>query len=329
MRHRSCPAVLFVTLLAACGGDSTIDNPALPDSGGGLPTVPAFSVTSKEVTIDPGQEITYCYYFRTPNTEPVAVHRWTSSMTPGSHHMIMFTTRTDVKPPGTIDSINCGFGGDVQNMPSWTYATQVPEDTLALPTDDGTGKPLAQLIPPNTPAFFQMHYLNATDQPLTVSVTVSAEALAPELEYTATAPYITYNADITIPGETINMTFSKTCDTPANATFWMMSTHAHKRARKTVVKNGMPTSTKIAFESTDWEHPGAKAWMATPFYTFDGDKLTYECTYDNPSTKTIYDGDSAEINEMCMATGYYFVPGRTTLPPALCYCPSGINCILL
>jgi len=325
MRQRSCPAYLFVTLLAACGGDDTGGDPLQPDSS--LPAGPSFSVTSKEVTIDPGQEITYCYYFRTPNTEPVAVHKWTSSMTPGSHHMIMFTTRTDVKPPGTIDAVNCGFGNDIQNIPSWTFATQTPEDELRLPSDDGTGKPLAQLIPPNTPAFFQMHYLNATDAPLTVSVTVNAEGLAPEIEYTATAPYITYNADLMILPEMNNQTFAKTCNTPANATFWMMSTHAHKRARKTVVKNGMPTSTEVAFESTDWEHPGAAAWMATPFYTFENNKLTYECTYDNPSTKTIYDGDSAATNEMCMATGYYFVPGRSSLDPTICYCPSGIDCI--
>jgi hypothetical protein len=46
-----------------------------------------------------------------------------------------------------------------------------------------------------------------------------------------------------------------------------MSTHAHKQAVKTTVKNGTVASTNIAFESTDWEHPGGVKWMATPFYT--------------------------------------------------------------
>lgn len=78
---------------------------------------------------------------------------------------------------------------------------------------------------------------------------------------------------------------------------------------KTTVKDGMPASTAVTFTSTDWEHPGAKTWMASPFYTFASGKLTYECTYDNTGSNaasTVVSGPSAETNEMCMATGYYF-----------------------
>ena len=39
----------------------------------------------------PAHEVTYCYYFHTPNTAPVAINKWVSDMTPGSHHMIFFT----------------------------------------------------------------------------------------------------------------------------------------------------------------------------------------------------------------------------------------------
>lgn len=328
MRSSSCLACFLVVGLAACGGGGggpSGDDDPTPDADVVTPPARGFTVTSKEVVIQPGQEITYCYYFRTPNTEPLAIHKWSSTMTPGSHHMIMFTTTNDVMPPGTVSAANCGFAsGGVQNLPSWTYAAQTAENEVALPSDDGTGKPLAQLIQPNTAAFFQMHYLNATDNPLTVSVTLNAEALAADTAYTQTAAYVTYDNDIDVPANATNHVESQTCDTPPNTKFWMMSTHAHRRAVKTVVKNGMPASTNIAFESDDWEHPGAKTWMQAPFYTFDGNKLTFECTYNNAGGPRALDGDSAATDEMCMASGYYFPATK----PRLCVCINDSTCYL-
>jgi hypothetical protein len=92
-----------------------------------------------------------------------------------------------------------------------------------------------------------------------------------------------------------------------------MSTHAHKQAVHTEVRDGMPTSTNVVFASDEWEHPGAKAWMTSPFYTFASGKLTYECTYNNPTNRTITTGDSAQTDEMCMATGYYFPATKATI----------------
>lgn len=319
--------------LMACGTDSSR---AGADAGSGSgsdgdidPPARGFQIQSADIDIQPGQEITYCYYFRTPNTEPMAINKWKSVMTPGSHHMIMFTTGdTDVQPVGTVSAQNCGFGGVTTNRPVWTYAAQTVESEVVLPSDDGEGKPLAQVIQPNTAGFFQMHYLNATDEVLTVHVTLNAEALEASAAFTSTAAYVTYNAGLSIdpldPGEEPSVAnggiAAKTCSTPANTKFWMMSTHAHKRAVKTEVRSGMPASTNVTFSSTDWEHPGAETWMQMPFYTFDDpsgpNKLTYECTYRNTTGTTINSGDSAATDEMCMATGYMFPATQ----PTFCIC---------
>jgi hypothetical protein len=322
---------MLVASLAACGTTTTggDDDPDPPGDGGVIePPARGFQVKSKDIVIDPGQEVTYCYYFRTPNTEPMAINKWKSVMTPGSHHMIMFTTgNTDVQPVGTISAQNCGFGGAASNRPVWTYAAQTVESEVLLPTDDGEGKPLAQVIQPNTAGFFQMHYLNATDEVLTVHVTLNAEALAEDAAYTSTAAYVTYNAGLSIqplnggePTAQNGGISAKTCSTPANTKFWMMSTHAHKQAVKTEVRVGMPASTTVAFTSNDWEHPGAETWMQAPFYTFDDpsapNKLTYECTYRNNTGRTITSGDSAATDEMCMATGYMFPATQ----PTFCIC---------
>lgn len=310
--------------LVACGGGSDSSGDDVVDVDAAVePQARGFTVTSKEIDIPANTEVTYCYYFRTPNTEPLAIHKWSSTMTPGSHHMILYTTSSDTMPPGTLSTGECGLGtGGFANQPAWTYAAQTQTAELELPSDDGTGKPLAQDIAPNTPAYFQMHYLNATDGPLTVHVELTAEALDEGVAYTKTAPYITYNDDIKIPALTNNVVQTKTCQTPAGAKFWMMSTHAHKQAVKTEVDN----SGEIAFTSTDWEHPGTQEWMSTPFYTFADNQLSWSCTYDNATNRQITAGPSAATDEMCMATGYYFPATKA----AFCYCPTNTaGCFML
>ena len=307
----SLACVLLTSSLLACGGGggpADDDDVPTPDSGTENPPPDrGFRITSPDITIEPGQEITYCYYFRTPNTEKLAVKQWKSEMTPGSHHMIMYTTTTDAKPVGTVSSDECGFGsGGATNIPKWTYSAQTPSATIPLPTDDGTGKPLAQEIAPNTAGFFQMHYLNATDEPIQAHVVLDAYALEASDVYTATAPFITFKANITIPPDAIGDVESDTCATPAGAKFWMMSTHAHKQAVKTRV---LDAGAEV-FMSTDWEHPDARMFMTpSEFYTFGTNKLTYECTYDNTGSNhssEVTTGDSAQFDEMCMASGYFF-----------------------
>ena len=285
---------LACIVFAACGkgpgGDDQVD------SGTNNGEQPAFKVTSKDVTLDPGQEVTYCYYFHTPNTQQLVIKKWVSDMTPGSHHMIMFWGETNQPADGTLGS--CGG----QTVPIWVYATQNPHGELAMPVDDGAGKPLGMVVGPNQPAYFQMHYLNQGDNPLTVHVDLEAFAYAAGAAYTPTAAFVTYNGDISIPAGAMNYTETETCTLPANMQFWTVSTHSHKQSVATSVADGA----NVVFSSTDWEHPGAQSWMTTPFYTFASGKLTYSCTYTNPTTRVITDGSSAQTDEMCMATGYMF-----------------------
>jgi len=252
----------------------------------------------------PGQEVTYCYYFHTPNTGTLGIKKWTSDMTPGSHHMIYFFGNASQPADGTLDpSGNCGGGG--LQAPIWIYAAQTPTADMPMPTDDGAGKPLGMNVPANQPGYFQMHYLNASDTPLMVHVKLDAYAYDAGTAYTQTAAYITYNNSINIGPHATGVVETQTCNTPAGSKFWLVSTHAHKQAVKTEILDG---STSV-FSSTDWEHPGVKAWGATPYFSFASGKMTYSCTYDNTGTNannTITSGQSAQTNEMCMGTGYFF-----------------------
>ena len=269
----------------------------------------AFTIQSTDTVIPAGTEVTYCYYFHTPNTANIAVNRWVSDMTPGSHHMIFFTGGPD-HPDGLDMSNDCGIGGSITSISKWVFASQTQHLDQPLPVDDGTGKPLAQIIAPNTLGAFQMHYLNSTEGPLTVHVKLSAYAMAANTPYTETDAYVTYNQDIAIPPGSTGTDATGTCPTPAGAKFWTMSTHSHKQSLETKVTDG----TAMVVDSTDWEHPSVTNWNTGSFFTYASNSVTWTCHYKNDgetalpdnSAKTIYAGAHATTDEMCMATGYFF-----------------------
>jgi hypothetical protein len=285
---RSSLVLVLFSAMLGCGGDDSLPESKL-----------AFTVTSTDLMLQPGEETTKCFYFHTPNTEQAIVNRWVSDMTPGSHHMIVFASLDGMQPPdGTLD--DCSGG----NVPVPMFGTQISHEELDMPDDDGFGLPLAQVVEPNTAAYFQMHYLNSTDEPLPVHVQLSAYALPATTTYTRTDLFATYNADISIAPGATNVEVTATCDV-FDKKFWQMSSHSHKQSKHTEVKDGA----NMVFNSSDWEHPGAKTWQAPTFYQFQGTSITWSCTYDNTgdnANRTVTDGQSAQTNEMCMATGYYF-----------------------
>jgi hypothetical protein len=295
----------LILFLAACGssgggGGGGGGGPDAADPNG----TPAISVTTPDIMLTAGQEVTYCYYFHTNNTSTVAINKWSSTMSPGSHHIIVFTGGPN-HADGLDMTNSCGFGGTTgTNQPAWTYSAQTPENELDLPADDGTGKPLAQPIAANTQGAIQMHYINNTDNTITAHDTLHGYALPDGAAFTQTAPYITYNNSISIGPNATGVVASATCSVPTEK-FWLMGTHAHKQEIKADVLDG----SSLVLETTSWEHPETKLWNASPFYTFTGGKLTWSCTYDNTGdnkNSTVVAGQSAATNEMCMASGYFF-----------------------
>src|SRR5207245_7939354 len=125
--------------------------------------------------------------------------------------------------------------------------------------------------------------------------------------YQKAGAYVTYNTQIRIPaGGT--QTVSGDCNVPAGAQFFVMSTHSHKHTVDAIAaksQNGQVSEQLV--KTTDWEHAAVARWGASPFLTFaPGEKLHYECSYNNDTASTIVVGNSAKTNEMCMAVGYYF-----------------------
>jgi hypothetical protein len=335
MRLQAIGFCCLAALVAACGTDRATPgdddgtgNPGGGDPGGGSqdpggggtmlpPPARGFQVVSPPVMIAAGQEITYCYYFKTSNAVALPIQSWKSHMSTGSHHMILYLTKTEEQPAGTVTATNCGGGGGGLNAPVWTYSSQTEDQEFQLPGNDGTGLPLAQNVPAGQPAYIQMHYLNATDHPINAHVELNANAYAEGIAVRGAAPFITYKLNISIDaaqGSTASVTGD--CTVSPKLKFFTMSTHVHKQGVHTYVRDGGTT----IFDSMDWEHPGSRTWDASPFFSFSSGKLSNQCDYMNATgTPTpIVQGPSAATNEMCMAVGYFFDPTLTTVNARYC-----------
>ncbi len=296
-----------LALAAACngGGGGGGDDDGTDVDAGNQPPAEGFRIQTPPITINAGQEVTYCYYTTLDLPRAMGVKRWSSTMTPGSHHLILFFADHG-KADGTIDQ-DCGIGGSGLNLPVWTYSAQTPTAEFSMPT--GVGMQVNQ----GQQAFVQMHYFNVSDGPIEASVTIDADAYAAAETFTPAAAYVTYNTNINIQPNSTGMA-QGTCSVPAGTKFFTMSTHAHRFSTLTRVTDGG----QMVFEATDWEHPGARNWMAAPFYEFGSGQLTYRCEYNNTTGNVVREGDSAETDEMCMAVGYYFMDGATTARSRFC-----------
>ena len=311
VRSGSMTFVFVMAMLPAGASGSTGDIvsranfEAAPDCTSiGLPDCPGFTVVTPNVQIDPGQSIAYCYYFDTPNLATIGIGRFSVLFGPAVAQVIAYTTYdtnhqpADRQPPGTMSSVNCGW-----DPHSFRYfQAHAANEALRMPTDDGAGNPLAVELLAGQPAFIEIYFVNPDVTPVDSSVTLFANGWS-AAAYTRTATYMTYNTQIAIPPMSSGTPETDSCPVPAAATFWWFSSHTHKHAIDATLSNGAAT----LLSSSDWQSPAIATYAAPTFYTFGAtDKLTYSCTYDNPTPSLIVSGEDFDANENCVGIGYFF-----------------------
>jgi hypothetical protein len=286
MRRLSLVAVVAAALIG-CG-----------DEGEGSDVGPSFQLVTPVFDVEPGGELTYCYYTRLGNETPVGVRRWRSRMTAGSHHLILFRTQEPLRPDDTLEPCG-GFGGDFRtdgfaSLPIWTYAAQEPEVEQRLP--EGVGMALEA----DQPMIIQMHYFNTTAETLRPEIVIDVDTYAPDADIIPAGPYITFHPSIEVEPHDTGFVEGN-CPVPAGAQFFSLSTHSHRFTTTAEVWDG----DRRLVLTEDWEHPEEVHWDEAPFQEFSN-PLRYRCDYENDTDTPVTTGSSAETDEMCMAVGYYF-----------------------
>ena len=315
-------ALVFATSVCACGSTGTTGSPIQddtpdagnsgdPDSGTVItpPQPPTFTVTSPNVVLNPGDDATYCYYFRTANQTSVAIQRWASHMTAGADQVIVYLTDGDQAPMNTLKTDKCGLkNGGFTSDPVWAYSATASEAEATLPGDDGTGTPLGMVVTGSQSGFLQMHFHNATSAQISAHVELDAYAYAQGTRVTPATTFMAVSNTISIaagmPGST-EYSCLLNAD-PQNPKFvpkfFLMAMHTHALGTHTSVSDG----STVLYDSGATPHLADASWQPPAFYSVTTNTLTYHCDYMNTTASTVTYDDSSASKEICMMVGYYF-----------------------
>jgi hypothetical protein len=313
---RSFLALVPLAVIAFAVGCSSSSSPAGAGGGGGGEggtaggddagsTNPNLTTVSfqMEETVPGGGEEFKCKYVQLPSV-PAWMVTSKHNYTPGSHHMLLYTTALTSIPAGGDQLADCyeGTGNNIMaNATGILYGGQTPTGEEDLPA--GIGLPTKA----NEVLIFQTHYLNASasDIDATVNVSLTLDTNAADIQTQAGIIFF-YDPFIDVPpGATAKA--SMRCQIPSDITLLYGSSHYHSRGvgYGAYIDPAVDQLGATAFyTSTSWSSPD-NATLNMPIK--GGSRLRFECDYDNSAgTAEYFSGQSAQTNEMCMFIGTYY-----------------------
>ena len=278
----------------------------------------------------PGGEEVDCVYRVLDNDAPISFNRYTVSTRPGAHHIILYATpagptdgfrdRCELKRQGgrLLGVLQGGIDGGVFEMP--------PSDQIA-PENEGLATPLdaRQTIA------YELHAVNPTEAPLLRESWTNFYPMAPEA-VREVAEQISFNGGLGMrvpPGTRAVVTNS--CPAPTGGSIRVLEFFAHMHAHAARFSAFKVTPDPVAgtesrtliYESYDWSEldrrefnsvvqnpapifasgvPGAHSGILT---LSPGDRLDYECEFDNTEEYDLIWGFGAFTEEMCNLFGSY------------------------
>jgi hypothetical protein len=279
------------------------------DPGGPVTTyAPAFV----PVMTMPGQEQTMCITFPLDNAAPVLVRRFSTNLTEGTHHIILYRAPTEKE---NLTPTPCmGLSGLLTGSHP-IFIAQQKHSELLMPTSED-GKPVALQLDAHEMVRMEMHFINTTPAPITVTGSISMDTL----DAASTPPDAWVRSDLAFWGTAkINIPAHSKGDTgvkfqpalPDSHTF-ALTTHQHHLG--TSMKVWMGTSATdpamtLLVNGTSWSDPPLKQYSPPlSFPAGSGLGMAYECQWDNPGDTAVKFGESAN-DEMCFLWHYYF-PGK-------------------
>lgn len=256
-----------------------------------------------DVTVPAGAEIFRCEFVRMPKTADGGdqfVSAMAHDYTPGSHHLLLF--RTDVKAiPTGLDGVrDCNEGDSAMKYArGYVSGGQTPHERRELPA--GIGLPFAS----DEVLLLQVHYVNAGKTDLTASVKVMLDLADKASIHQRAGVLRMYDPFIYVPASGTAKATER-CPIKHDITLLGAGSHMHRRGvafKAWVDAPGAPPAATPLFTNEDWQHP--IDWIG-PLAVAKGSFVRFECAYQNGDPRAVVQGESAELNEMCMLSGIYY-----------------------
>jgi hypothetical protein len=308
---------LAAAALAACSSSSS-SGPAAGGTGGaggGATELLAAPPDGQGIqyrmvtTLSPGQEIERCQFFQV-GAEPLYVRRQDVRYTPGSHHLLLYSTPytsiptqdihgNTVDTSGVIDCVN-GAAGD------WTIDRVVGGAQSAnAPAIIDLPEGVAMVIPAGKVVLLNTHYLNTTPGPLDVDARINLYTVAKETVKQEAGIIFFYNPFISVPAHGKG-TARMVCPVKNDVTLVNVQSHMHRRGvgYEANVVDGTGAMMEQMYSNTKWEGVPVKQWEGG--HTLKGGTfLDYHCDYQSSEDGDVFQGLTTK-DEMCMLIGSYY-----------------------
>ncbi len=280
---------------------------------GGVPTG-QFFVTTGQYQVAGGSETVMCSTIRLPTSVDVDVTTIEATLTTGGHHLIMYqvTDTTEAPTPTACDSVT----NILTSIP--LIIAQNTDSLLNMPTGVAYHFAAGQMVR------LELHYLNATQNPMTVEgkvVMTPADATqtyqkadimfcgsVKQLSTTGLAPNTGNIAlDPGFFGGDANIDFTK-------IQVFGLTTHQHWTGKEATIdkSTGASDTGTMLYDNTHWDAAPLKTFDDSSLVSFaSGEGLRWQCTYDTldaqpPPMDTVKFGETARKNEMCFLWSYYY-----------------------
>ncbi len=295
LRDRLAPRPLVSNLLASFGlllatacGTSDADS---ADAGfePAPPGAQRLIVTLDEFELASGGEAYKCQNFKNPLGRDVAILQSQSLMSSGSHHLAAFRIEENAEGP-LEDCSGLEFHATI-------HAAQTPRAVTTYPAGVGA------YLKGSDGVRLNAHYFNLSKQSIVAKVTVAIDYVEAD-QVTHKAAQIHLN-DGTVKVPPGRGSAGGTLTIPADVGdihIVSLQSHMHRRGVHFVASTA---DRDKLYETTSWHEP--------PVQSFDpairlaaGSSITWRCEIQNETTQTLTFGESADTNEMCVLTGYYY-----------------------
>jgi len=283
--------VVSVGLVALCGCGSDVRNgdPIVsPSSGGGNVSKEWTNLVDGTWQMTAGKEGYWCS--RKTITEDTYVKAFRADAPQGTHHTLLLVTEGGA-PDGEEQ---CGplLG---KNM---IFASGIGTGDLSFP--DG----VAVKIPAGSQLLLNLHLFNASASTLDgvsgiLVKTVAAADMKEEAEMIFGGP-----TNIEIPPNG-SQTVEGSCIFPGTTTIWSVWAHMHQFGTNMKITHDGASGSNV-LHNGPYSFDEQINYLIDPVTVNAGEEVRIECTYQNPTSQTIYWGDSSN-SEMCFA-GFYRYP---------------------
>ena len=237
----------------------------------------------------PGAEVYKCQNFQNPFGRDVAIVQSQTSMTAGSHHLLVF--RNDTNANGGLE--DCSGLEFHQSL----HTAQTRTSRTTYPTGVGASHRGVDGIRLNA------HYFNTSTEAIRPRIEVVLDAVDRSVVRELAGPIYLNDSTINVPPG--KGTAGGTLTIPPEAgsiKLLRVQSHMHRHA----VSFGLSVGGGTPLYTTDsWNEPPAQVLSPEPLLT-PGTPVTWRCEIQNTTNTTLTFGESADTNEMCTVTGYYY-----------------------